>query len=327
MPVPPPAVLDLRDRLLAAAGRQAGASLRQLAALPAAAATIPADLASFLWRARGPLSTWLASTLAAPAGDGSWERDPAGFLTVRAVRALQPSNQFALGPDAVTRLDALHARALDELAAVLRGAASEAALGSSAARIAAEYVAGLGAVARAALAPGGAALRQVASAEYSPELQLQVLGLDAAALAPPVLDLGCGAEARLVRHLRALGVDARGIDRAAEPGDGVRRGDWLTEPLAPGSLGTVVSHLGFSLHFLHQHLRPAGDAARYARRYMEILRALAPRGVFAYVPGLPFVEEHLPAASWDVERLRVDIPAPPGAVAVPWYAARIKRRA
>lgn len=328
MPPLPPAAVELRERLVSAAERHAGAGLRDVAALPSSAAALPAELAAFLWRARGPLAAWLEAALAAPAGDGAWERDPAGHLTVRAVRALQRSNQFAFGPDAVRRLDGLHARALAALAGALRDAASERALAANARAIAAEYLAGLSALARAALAPGGAALRLVASAEYGPELQLSVLGLDPGALLAPVLDLGCGAEARLVRHLRARGIDARGLDRAAEPGEGVRRGDWLVEPLAPASLGTVLSHLGFSLHFVHQHLRPGGDALRYARRYMEILRAVRPGGVFAYVPGLPFVEEHLPPATWDVTRLPVPIPAPPGAAAtIPWYATQVRRRA
>ena len=118
-----------------------------------------------------------------------------------------------------------------------------------------------------------------------------------------------------------------GIDRVAEPAEGILRADWLEVPLVPGSLGTALSHLGFSLHFLHHHLRPGGEAARYARRYMDVLRALRPGGVFAYAPGLPFVEEHLPPAAWRVERTPVPVPPPdlPGADALPWYAARVIR--
>jgi SAM-dependent methyltransferase len=174
----------------------------------------------------------------------------------------------------------------------------------------------------------GPALREVVSAEYAPELQLRVLGLDADALPEPILDLGCGPGAALVRALRARGKDAAGIDWLAAPADGVRRASWLELPLAEGSLGTVISHLGFSLHFLHHHLRPGDEALRYARRYMEILRALRPGGLFAYAPGLPFVEAHLPATQWRVERTPVAIPRPPapaGAPELPWYASRVVR--
>ncbi|HEY6878180.1 MAG TPA: hypothetical protein VI299_09175, partial [Polyangiales bacterium] len=62
---------------------------------------------------------------------------------------------------------------------------------------------------------------------------------------------------------------------------------------ALGRYGTIVSHQAFSLHFLHHH-HAAGDTAfDYARTFMAILRALVPGGVFAYAPGLPFIESVL----------------------------------
>jgi hypothetical protein len=174
----------------------------------------------------------------------------------------------------------------------------------------------------------------VVSAEYAPDLQLEILGLDPDLLPEPVLDLGCGKEGRLVAALRARGKDARGVDRLAEPGPALSRGDWLDVPLAPGGFGAVLSHLGFSLHFLHHHLRQGGDAARYALRYMAVLRALRLGGVFAYAPGLPFVEEHLPPGVWRVERSPVPLPAGPDPLTqrlstgpLPWYACRVWRRA
>ncbi|MGG1617445.1 hypothetical protein ACIFQM_19465 [Paenibacillus sp. NRS-1782] len=51
--------------------------------------------------------------------------------------------------------------------------------------------------------------------EYTPELQAKLLGLDIARLQEPVLDVGCGAEARLVGYLRSLGIEAYGTDRLA----------------------------------------------------------------------------------------------------------------
>ena len=96
-------------------------------------------------------------------------------------------------------------------------------------------------------------------------------------------------------------------------------------PLPAGSLGTVLSHLGFSLHFLHHHLRPGDEALRYARRYMEVLRSLRPGGVFAYAPGLPFVEEHLDAGRWRLERTPLPVPDAAVAPPVPWYSSRVRR--
>ncbi len=137
---------------------------------------------------------------------------------------------------------------------------------------------------------------------YSPALQLDILGIDPGALAEPVLDLGCGERGALVRHLRSFGKRAFGVDRLAATGDFIARADWFDFPLGRLCWGTVISHMGFSNHFLHHHLRANGSPERYARRYMEILDALVPGGSFVYTPGAPFIEEILPRGRWTVVR-------------------------
>jgi hypothetical protein len=139
---------------------------------------------------------------------------------------------------------------------------------------------------------------EVVCSEYSPGLQLQLLGL--AEVRGPALDVGCGASRGLVTELQARGVAAEGIDR-------VHGDDWLTYAYGVDRWGSVVSHHGFSLHFLHHHLRPGEAALAYARVYMDILRSLMIGGVFAYAPGLPFLEAMLPTASYRV--VRVPLPA------------------
>jgi hypothetical protein len=142
--------------------------------------------------------------------------------------------------------------------------------------------------------------------EYSPELQLRVLHAEVDELLEPILDLGCGEHAALVRFLREHGKEAFGVDRAAPRRRFVFRADWLDWPLEPGRWGTVLSHQGLSTHFLHHHLRPDGEAERYARRYMDVLRSLRPGGSFRYAPGLPFIEALLPAAEFHVETFPVE---------------------
>ncbi len=329
MPAPAAPLEPLRAALLAEAARRAPATLEALAHPPPSLAAVPERLADQLFGQREALLPALDAALAAPAPGGGFALDPAGALATEVLSALRARNQF-LPLDAAREADLgrIDHDALRAGAEALRAAGSGEAFARALAPVLAGYLAALSALVRGLAAGAGApALREVVSAEYDPELQLRVLGLDPAALAEPILDLGCGVEARLVRWLRARGLAAEGIDRAAEPAEGIHRAGWLEVPLAPGSLGTVVSHLGFSLHFLHQHLRPGDEALRYARRYMEILRALRPGGLFAYAPGLPFVEEHLPAAAWQVERTRVPVPQPaePGAAALPWYACRVRR--
>jgi SAM-dependent methyltransferase len=142
--------------------------------------------------------------------------------------------------------------------------------------------------------------REVTCAEYTPELQLRVLSVDM--LRAPVLDVGCGPNASLVRHLRERRVDAMGLDRALDAELGVA-GDWLNYDYGQARFGSIVSHQSFSLHFLHHHHGSGDEAYDYARTYMNILRALVPGGLFAYAPGLPFIEGILEPTKYRVQRV------------------------
>ena len=148
----------------------------------------------------------------------------------------------------------------------------------------------------------GPAPREVTSAEYAPELQLQILGLRAEEMRDPILDVGCGPDARLVRFLRDLGKPANGIDTRATGGIATRA-SWLDFDYGAARYGTVVSHLGFTLHFMHQEMRRSDLAYAYGRAYMRIVRSLVPGGTFAYIPGVPFIEALLPKDKVRVVRI------------------------
>jgi len=144
-------------------------------------------------------------------------------------------------------------------------------------------------------------------AEYSAELQLELLGISLEALQEPILDLGCGEQAELVRRCRAAGKIATGLDRHGQ-GPDVIQADWLEHAFPEASLGTILSHQAFSLHFLRHHLGSGAQAEAYARKYMELLAALKPGGSFVYAPGLPFVEQHLPARKWRMRQTLLPSP-------------------
>jgi SAM-dependent methyltransferase len=145
-----------------------------------------------------------------------------------------------------------------------------------------------------------------------------VLGINPDSVTAPLLDLGCGEEAQLVHHLRRVGVAAFGLDAFAPEGvPFLVRGDWLTAPLERRRWGTVVSHMAFSLHFFHHHLADHPVRAMYARRYMDILAALAPGGRFVYSPGLPFLEGLLPREQYRIRRRPVEgLSTPVGSTAI-----------
>lgn len=138
-----------------------------------------------------------------------------------------------------------------------------------------------------------AVVRPVTCAQYSPELQMEVLGIEIKRLLQPVLDVGCGQHGQMVTHLREMGIDVYGIDRYTFEETHLITADWLEFEYGAEKWGTIISHLGFSNHFHHHHLREDGNYIAYARTYMKILAALRLGGTFYYAPALPFIECYL----------------------------------
>ena len=167
---------------------------------------------------------------------------------------------------------------------------------------------------------------QVVCSEYTPGMQLSLLGLDARALPEPILDLGCGESGALVGYLRGLGLRAFGIDRVVFPSPYLRQADWLALDFAPLSWGTILSHMAFSNHFVFQHHAPDGEPERYARQFVVLLEALKVGGLMAYAPGLPFIEPLLPRR-YEVRRRPVALPSGAAQPSVDLYAAQIRRLA
>ena len=254
-----------------------------------------AELLRHLWENRELLSAWLQETLDRPSREASWDRSPARFLRRRLVRWMHQRNQFLHIDDIATyQLDASYRQLLLDVARVL---ANEDASLDAVRAILAGHQASIATFLRGRLS---ADAHEVVCSEYPAPLQLGVLGLALEQLVDPILDVGCGASAQLVRDLRAHGRDAHGIDRDA-PEDVATVADWMTYGFGDSRWGTIVSHLGFSLHFLHLHLSHSPRAFDHARVFMGMLRSLRLGGTFAYAPGLPFIESMLPAENFRVE--------------------------
>jgi len=166
------------------------------------------------------------------------------------------------------------------------------------------YAERLSRILRAFSAPEGLRGR---GAEYSPELQLKLLGLEEHSWLGPIVDLGCGVDGRLVHYLRERGLDATGVERRSGS-QFVLAKDWFDVRFEPNSIGTLLSHLAFSLQFLHHHWHPGERAYAFARKYVELLRSLRPGGMFCYAPGLPFIESILEPNEYEVTTLPLPEP-------------------
>lgn len=146
------------------------------------------------------------------------------------------------------------------------------------------------------------AIEEVICAEYSAEIQIMILGLDTSQLLEPILDVGCGIKASLVNYLSEMNLNAHGIDRNVTTTPNLIKTDWMDFSFIPDHWGTIISNLGFSNHFNHQHLRNDGDFASYAQKYMEILQSLKKDGTFYYAPDLPFIEKYLDPMKYQITK-------------------------
>lgn len=145
-------------------------------------------------------------------------------------------------------------------------------------------------------------IEPVFCAEYSAEMQLHLLQIDAIAVMEPVLDIGCGKNGNLVTHLYKQGIDIKGIDRLTTKDHNLTEADWLEYDYGTETWGTIYSNLGFSNHFTHHNLREDGNYIEYAGKYMEILKSLKIGGKFHYAPDLPFIELYLESDKFHIEK-------------------------
>lgn len=101
-------------------------------------------------------------------------------------------------------------------------------------------------------------------------------------------------------------MEAYGIDRFSENSDMLHNADWLEYDYGKSRWGTIISNLGFSNHFYHNHLRKDGDYVLYAKKYMDILQSLKPGGCFHYAPALPFIEQFLNDKEYQVSNFEIE---------------------
>ena len=255
--------------------------LAAVAGRPASLRSAETDLVDHLWTERAHLLPRLRQWSLAT-------DDVAVVLTARRVRWLQRCNQFLeVTPELRDLIARRYREGCAEVEAALSSASNPRELQRSLAAVFRHHHDTLASLLSCTF---GARLRDTPCAQYSPALQLRVLGLTPGGLLEPILDVGCGEDASLPRALATEGLEAYGFDRHGPLGS---RGDWLGYEYGVKRWGCVISHLGFSLHFLHEHLRGSDAATRYAQTYMRILASLKPGGEFAYAPSLPFFERLL----------------------------------
>ena len=144
----------------------------------------------------------------------------------------------------------------------------------------------------------------VPCAEYSLELQQRILRLGKAAIAEPVLDIGCGRNATVVSWLRLMGVEAYGIDQYLSDSEYVQRCNWLEYDYCARQWGTIYSHMAFSNHFNRSISLADSLSERYLTKLLEIAESLRVGGCFVFSPSIPDIESVLPKSLYSIEYQR-----------------------
>ncbi|PKL25802.1 MAG: hypothetical protein CVV47_03940 [Spirochaetae bacterium HGW-Spirochaetae-3] len=140
----------------------------------------------------------------------------------------------------------------------------------------------------------------VPCAEYSPGFQKKILRVDGDSLMQPVMDIGCGQKASLVKELRKDGVKAFGIDQYISTDKHITCESWMDFKFNDSTWGTILAHMSFSNHLRRCITFNDADLPRYKEKYSEILGSLRHRGSFIYCPSLPEIEAGIDRQKYNV---------------------------
>ena len=146
-------------------------------------------------------------------------------------------------------------------------------------------------------------LTAVVCDEYSALFQLKLFNLQNRTIdeLSPLLDIGCGEHAFLVKYLRKLGAMAYGFDRMQENRKYLRKSDWFEFNYGVQRWKTIICNLSFSSHFKAALCRKDGTEKKFMQTYLNILDSLQVGGCWLYAPSLPEIEITLPTDKFTIE--------------------------
>ncbi|MCB2194163.1 MAG: class I SAM-dependent methyltransferase [Deltaproteobacteria bacterium] len=285
-------------------------SLRSLTVPSPAFCTLSDSFLDYLESRREAVLHWL--TVGTRDASGRVRRDVLDYFAERTLRYFHQRNQFiVVGSEAADDLRDVYELFVHRFAEGVQAGRGRGHLAESLGDVMAQHQARLAAYVRDLQTSNGGGdfiFAEAVNAQYTPQLQLRLFGVEAEQLREPILDLGCGPDAPLTMYLRRLGKAVVGVDRTAQASEGTFKADWFDIALEAERWGAIVSHMAFSTHFLHHHLRADGHPERYARLYLDLLAALKPGGSLFYTPGLPFMENLLPTERYIVRRRPICLP-------------------
>jgi hypothetical protein len=149
-------------------------------------------------------------------------------------------------------------------------------------------------------------LSRVPSSEYSAELQLRLLRVDLDSLKEPILDIGCGAEAHLVRFLRLKHLEAYGFDRSIEDTtDYLFQADWFDYEYGSAKWGTIISNLSFANHVVFAQRYNESRVIQYLIVFSKILDSLVGGVQFIFAPAPDLLAGQVDQTRYAIERWEI----------------------
>ena len=142
----------------------------------------------------------------------------------------------------------------------------------------------------------------VVNAQYSADFQMKILGLEIENLMEPIIDIGCGSHANLVRYICKHKNKVLGIDRVIEyKSEHTKEINWLDFQFLPCFYGTVIANMSFSNHLIYHIQNKTPYLQAYLSKYKEIIASIKKGGVFVYAPSLLFIEEMLDKTKYSIK--------------------------
>lgn len=143
---------------------------------------------------------------------------------------------------------------------------------------------------------------QVVNKEYSVDLQVEIFDLDFDKIKEPIIDVGCGKNAYLVRELILRNKEVIGIDRLISYSDKrIIEKNWFDFNFKKNSWGTIIANMSFTNHLIYSLKNNSEFIYDYYIKYKEIIESLLIGGCFYYAPSLEFVEDRLDPVMYSIE--------------------------
>jgi len=138
--------------------------------------------------------------------------------------------------------------------------------------------------------------------EYSYKLQKQVLRLKINSLLEPILDIGCGENAFLVKECINNKKEIFGIDQyIVQNLDNIFCKNWLEYNYEKKKWGSIISHMAFTNHFKYHVSHQTNYVKQYMEKYIEILSSLKIGGSFYYSPSMPEIEQNVDKEKYKIQ--------------------------